>query len=190
MKQTHLQVNSDLMCLWWDCGCDTGFLIRLWVWHSICDETVGVTQDLWWDCGCDKGFVMMLWVWHRICDEMVGVTQDLWWDGGCDTGFVMTLWVWHRICDETVGVTQDLWWDCGCYTGFVMRLWVWHRICGETVGVTQDSVSIKDLSECQLFSSVCMLTVNCEESDCSLVNCHIVCFFGTWDSEVVKTLHY
>ena len=56
--------------------------------------------------------------------------------------------------------------------------------------MTQDSGSIKGLNECQLFSLVCRLTVNCEESDCSLVNCHIVCFFGTWDSEVVKTLHY
>ena len=58
------------------------------------------------------------------------------------------------------------------------------------MGGTQDSVSIKDLSECQLFSSVCMLTVNCEESDCSLVNCHIVCFFGAWGSRVVKALRY
>jgi len=67
------------------------------VWHRICDETVGVTQDLWWDCGCDTGCVMRLWVLHRICDETVGVTQDLWWDCGCDAGFVMRLWVWHRI---------------------------------------------------------------------------------------------
>ena len=43
-----------------------------------------------------------------------------------------------------------------------------------TVGVTQDSCSIKGIKECQLFSSVCRLTVNCEESDCSLVNCHNV----------------
>jgi len=43
--------------------------------------------------------------------------------------------------------------------------------------VQQDSGSIKSLNECQLFSSVCRLTVNCEESDCSLVNCHIVCLF-------------
>jgi len=53
------------------------------------------------------------------------------------------------------------------------------------VGVTQDSCSIKGLNECQLFSSVCRLTVNCEESDCSLVNCHIVCCFGAWGSVVV-----
>ena len=57
-----------------------------------------------------------------------------------------------------------------------------------TVVVTQDSGSIKDLNECQLFSSVCRLTVNCEESDCSLVNCHIVCFFGDWDRVVVNAL--
>jgi hypothetical protein len=42
--------------------------------------------------------------------------------------------------------------------------------------VQQDSASIRILNECQLFSSVCRLTVNCEESDGSLVNCHIVCF--------------
>ena len=59
-----------------------------------------------------------------------------------------------------------------------------------TVGLTQDSGSIKGLSECQLFSSVNRLTVNCEESDCSLVNCHIVCLFGDWGSVVVKALHY
>jgi len=112
--------------------------MRRWVWHRICDETVGVTKDLWWCCGCDTGFVMRWWVWHRICDVAVGVTQDLWWDGWCDTGFVMRRWVWHRICDDAVGVTQDLWWDCGCDTGFVMRLWVLHRICDETVCVTQD----------------------------------------------------
>jgi len=47
-----------------------------------------------------------------------------------------------------------------------MRLWVLHRICDETVGVTQDSGAIKGLNECQLFSLVCSLTVNCEESDC------------------------
>jgi len=29
--------------------------------------------------------------------------------------------------------------------------------------VQQDSGSIKSLNECQLFSSVCRLTVNCEE---------------------------
>jgi len=44
-----------------------------------------------------------------------------------------------------------------------------------TVGVTQDSGSVKGLNECQLFSSVSRPTVNCEESDCLLVNCHIVC---------------
>ena len=60
-----------------------------------------------------------------------------------------------------------------------------------TVGVTQDSVSIKGLNECQLFSSVSRLTVNCEESDCLLVNCHIiVCLFGHWGSVVVKALRY
>ena len=60
-----------------------------------------------------------------------------------------------------------------------------------TVGVTQDSGSIKGLSECQLFSSVNRLTVNCEESDCALVNCHIiVCLFGDWGSVVVKALRY
>jgi len=58
MKQTYLLVNSAYVNV---------FVIRLWVWHRICDETVGVTQD-----------VMRLWVWHRICDETVGVTQDLW----------------------------------------------------------------------------------------------------------------
>ena len=73
------------------------FVMRLWVWHRICDET-----------GCDTGFVMWLCVWHRICDVTVGVTQDLWCDCGCDT-----------FCDVTVGVTQDLWCDCGCETGFV-----------------------------------------------------------------------
>jgi hypothetical protein len=51
---------------------------------------------------------------------------------------------------------------------FVMRL---------CVCVQQDSGSIESLNECQFFSSVCRLRVNCEESDCSLVNCHIVCFF-------------
>ena len=94
----HSQVSSAFVNV---------FVMRLWVWHRICDETVGVTQDLWWDCGCDTGFVMWLWVWHRICDESVGVTQDF---------------------DETEGVTQDLWWDCVCDTGFVMRLRVGHRI--------------------------------------------------------------
>ena len=59
-----------------------------------------------------------------------------------------------------------------------------------TVGVTQDSGSIKVPNECQLFSSVYRLTVNCEESDCSLVNCNIVCFFGAWVSVVIKTLRY
>jgi hypothetical protein len=49
---------------------------------------------------------------------------------------------------------------------FVMRL------C-----VQQYSGSIESLNECQLFSSVCRLTMNCEESDCSLVNCHIVFLF-------------
>ena len=71
-----------------------------------------------------------------------------------------------------------------------MRLWVCHRICDETLGGTQNSGSIKGLNVCQLFSSVCRLTVNCEESDCSLVNCHIVCFFGAWGSVVVKSLRY
>ena len=32
-----------------------------------------------------------------------------------------------------------------------------------------DSGSIKSLNECRLFSSICRLTVNCEESDCSLL---------------------
>ena len=41
----------------------------------------------------------------------------------------------------------------------------------------QDSGSIKILNEHQLFSSVCRLAVNYEESDCLLVNCHIVRFF-------------
>jgi len=120
MKQTLLQVSSAYvnvfvvrLCvtqdLWCDFECDTGFVMRLWVWHRICGETVGVTQDFWWDCVCDTGFVMWLGVWHRICDVTLSVTQDLWWDCGCDAGFVMWLWVWHRICDETVGVTQDLW---------------------------------------------------------------------------------
>jgi len=57
--------------------------------------------------------------------------------------------------------------------------------------VQQDSVSIKILNECQLFSSVCRLTVNCEESDCSLVNCHIVCFF-MWhcaSASVAQSMH-
>ena len=101
MKETYLQVSSAYVNV---------FVIRLWVWHRICDETVGVT-----------GFVMRLWVWHKICDVTVRVTQDLWWH--C---------VWHRICDETVVVTQNLWWDCGCDTGFVMWLWVWDRICEES----------------------------------------------------------
>ena len=47
-----------------------------------------------------------------------------------------------------------------------------------TVVVTQDSGSIKDLNECQLFSSVCRLTVNCEESDCSLVIVMLCSSFG------------
>jgi len=145
MKQTYLLVNSAYVnvCdetvgvtgfvvwmgvtqdLWWDYGCDTGFVMRLWVWHRICDVTVGVT-----------GFVVWL-----------GVTQDLWWDCGCDTGFVMRLWVWHRICDVTVGVTQDLWWECGCETGFVMWMRVWHRICEESDWsfVNWDSVVVKAL---------------------------------------------
>ena len=37
----------------------------------------------------------------------------------------------------------------------------------------QDSGSIKGLSECQLFSSVSRLTVNCEESDWLLVNLYL-----------------
>ena len=165
----RLRVTQDLSL---DCGCDTGFVMRLWVWHRICDETVGVTQDLWWDC---------VYVWHRICDVTVGVTQDLWWDCGCDTGFVMWLWVWHRICDETVGVTQDLWWDCVCDTGFVMRLWMWRRI----------HVQLKVSMNVSCFPQyVGWQSVNCEESDCSLVNCRIVCFFGAWVSIVVKALHY
>jgi len=51
---------------------------------------------------------------------------------------------------------------------FVMRL---------CVCVQQDSGSVKGLNEYQLLSSICRQTVNCEESDSSLVNCHIVCFF-------------
>jgi len=57
--------------------------------------------------------------------------------------------------------------------------------------VQQDSGSIKILNECQLFSSVCRLTVNCEESDCSLVNYHIVCLF-MWrcvSASVVRSRH-
>ena len=50
---------------------------------------------------------------------------------------------------------------------FVMRLWVCNSI----------QVQLKGLDECQLFSSICRLMGICEESDCSLVNCHIVCFF-------------
>ena len=65
-----------------------------------------------------------------------------------------------------------------------------HRICDETVVVTQDLGSNKGLNECQLFSSVFRLTVNCEESDCSLVNCHVVFFFWAWGSGVVKALRY
>ena len=38
-------------------------------------------------------------------------------------------------------------------------------------------VQLESLNECQLFPSVCRLTVNCKESDYSLVNCRIVCFF-------------
>jgi hypothetical protein len=38
-------------------------------------------------------------------------------------------------------------------------------------------VQLESLNECQLFSSICWLMGICEESDCSLVNCHIVCFF-------------
>jgi hypothetical protein len=49
---------------------------------------------------------------------------------------------------------------------FVMRLVMCNRF----------QVQLKGLNECHLFSSVCGLTGNCEESDCSLVNCHIVCF--------------
>ena len=49
---------------------------------------------------------------------------------------------------------------------FVMRLWVRNWI----------QVHLKGLNECQSFSSVCRLTVNCKVSDCSLVNCHVVCF--------------
>ena len=58
------------------------------------------------------------------------------------------------------------------------------------LGVTQDSGSIKGRNECQLFSSVCRLTANCEVSDYSLVNYHIVCFFGAWGNVVVKALRY
>ena len=32
--------------------------------------------------------------------------------------------------------------------------------------------------------------MNCEESDCSLVNCHIVFFFGAWCNVVFKALRY
>jgi hypothetical protein len=38
-----------------------------------------------------------------------------------------------------------------------------------------DRIGVK--VKCQLFFSICRLTVNSEESDCSLVNCDIVCFF-------------
>ena len=38
-------------------------------------------------------------------------------------------------------------------------------------------IQLKCRNECRFFPSVCRLTVNCEEPDCSLVNCHIVCFF-------------
>jgi hypothetical protein len=58
---------------------------------------------------------------------------------------------------------------------FVMRLWVCNRI------QVQLNVSVNlhviYLNKCQLFSSVCRLRVNCEVSDCCLVDCHIVCFF-------------
>jgi hypothetical protein len=50
-------------------------------------------------------------------------------------------------------------------------------LCDEAVALHQDSVSIENLNECQLFSSVFRLTVNIEVSDCSLVNRHIVWFF-------------
>ena len=48
--------TPDIFCSWRS---------RFW---CVCDETVGVTQDLWLDCGCDTGLVMRLWVWQRICD--------------------------------------------------------------------------------------------------------------------------
>jgi hypothetical protein len=57
--------------------------------------------------------------------------------------------------------------------------------------VQQDSDSIKSLNYYQLFSSVCRLTVNCEMSDCSLVNCYIVCFF-MWhcaSASVARSMH-
>jgi hypothetical protein len=50
---------------------------------------------------------------------------------------------------------------------FVMRLCV--CVC--------DRIQVQSLNECLLFFSIFRLTVNCEESDCSLVNCDIVCFF-------------
>jgi len=59
---------------------------------------------------------------------------------------------------------------CTSFLPMLMCLWCGCR------SVTQNSVSVKVLNECQLFSSVCCLTVNCEESDCSLLS-HIVCFF-------------
>ena len=56
--------------------------------------------------------------------------------------------------------------NSACVNVFVMRLCVCNRI----------EVQLKGFNECQLFSSICRLMGICEESDCSLVNCHIVCF--------------
>ena len=60
---------------------------------------------------------------------------------------------------------------------FAVQFCLIYCVCDDTVGVWQDSGSIKSLCECHLFFSVCQLTVNCEESDCSLVYCDFVCFF-------------
>ena len=48
---------------------------------------------------------------------------------------------------------------------FVMRLCVCNRI----------QVQLNGFNGCQLFSLVCRLTVNCEESDSSLVVIHVLC---------------
>ena len=60
---------------------------------------------------------------------------------------------------------------CASFLSMLMCLWCDCR------SLNQNSGSVKGLSECQLFYSLCWLTVNCEVSDCLLVNCCIVCFF-------------
>jgi len=71
--------------------------------------------------------------------------------------------------------------SCAYVYMFVMRLWMCNRF----------QVQLKGLNEYQLFSSICQLMGICEELDCSLVNCHIVCFL-TWccaSASTVRSRH-